>query len=129
MVELKKQTITRKVDINRMARNGGYELKNGKLETINYYSEVKRSLKAKILPDTELLIIKIIPVIKDEETLNRYAVNVKDGKLVSGWLTASLMDLQREFTSVVTLPENSSGMSEADITEFEMMFNCTVLRG
>jgi hypothetical protein len=72
MEELKQQIITRRVDINKFAGTGGYEIKHGKRVVNNHYSEVRRCIKRKINPDTEHLIIKIIPVIKDEYPLNEY---------------------------------------------------------
>jgi hypothetical protein len=126
MIEIKQQVIIRKVNVNRFARTGGYEIKNGKRVTINYYSEVRRSINRKIKSDTELLTIKIIPVVKDEFPLNEYGI--KDGKLSDKAIVEALMYLQREFTPIITIPENNSNLTEDDYKEFETFFNCTILR-
>lgn len=94
---LKTQIIKRKVDIDRL--------------TGAYYQQVKNDIKRKIRDDTELLIIKITP--KNE--------------ISEKCIVDCLMYLQREFTSIITIPENKADMKKEDFKEFEIMYNCTII--
>ncbi|WP_292378398.1 hypothetical protein [Methanosarcina sp. UBA289] len=76
-----------------------------------YYSQVKHDIKRKIKDDTELLLIRIIP----------------KNPISEKWILESLMYLQREFTSIITVPKNNVNMKKEEFEEFEMMFNCNIL--
>jgi hypothetical protein len=80
--------------------------------TGSYYSQVKNDIKRKIKEDTELLLIKIIP----------------KNPISEKWILETLMYLQRELTSVVTVPKNTVNMKKEDFEEFEKMFNCNILQ-
>ncbi|WP_048127348.1 hypothetical protein [Methanosarcina lacustris] len=75
-----------------------------------YYAQVKYDIKRKINDDTELLIIKIIPKCQ----------------ITKKWVLMSFLDLQRELTSIITIPENSANIEKKEFDEFERMFNCTI---
>jgi hypothetical protein len=94
---LKKQIIRRKFNTDRL--------------TGKYYQQVRNDIKRKINSDTELLIIEIIPK------------NIISEKCI----LESLMYLQRELTSVVTVPKNTVNMEKKEFEEFERMFNCNIL--
>jgi hypothetical protein len=38
------------------------------------------------------------------------------------------MYLQREFTSIITIPENSANIPKEELEEFERHYDCTILR-
>ena len=92
----KVQIIKRKVDPVRL---------NGK-----YYKQVKNSIKRKIEDDTELLLIEIIP----------------SEPITEKWIVESFMYLQRELTSVITIPKNTANMKKENYIEFEKIFDCII---
>jgi hypothetical protein len=105
--------------IARNRNNQNYSLKvqiikrkvNPELLTGLYYSQVKNSIKRKIKDDTELLLIKIIP---------KKPISEK-------WILESFLHLQRELTSVITVPENIVNMKKEEFEEFEQVFDCNIL--
>ena len=94
----KKQIIQRRID--------------PKLMSGKYYAQVKRSIKKRIKDDTELLIIQIIP--KNE--------------ISEKCIVHCIMCLQREFTSIITIPMNTVDMKKEEFDEFEIVFDCNILR-
>lgn len=75
-----------------------------------YYRQVINDIKRKINDDTELLLIQITT----KEPISKQ------------WILESFLHLQRELTSVITVPENTVNMKKEEFEEFERMFNCTI---
>ena len=84
---------------------------NPKLLSGAYYARVKNSIKRSIRGDTELLIIEIIP---------------KDS-ISEKWILESFLYLQRELTSIITIPKNTVDMKKEDFEEFERTFDASVV--
>lgn len=95
--ELKVQIIKRKVDPNKL--------------TGKYYQQVRSDIRRKIKADTELLLIEIIP----REPISKQ------------WILESFLHLQRELTSVITVPENTVNMKKEEFEEFEKIFDCNII--
>jgi hypothetical protein len=95
---LKRQIIRRKVDPTRIVPD--------------YYRQVKNDIRRKIDIDAELLIIEIVP----------------KSEITKKWIVETLMYLQREFTSIITVPENTSDIKKEDFEEFERRYDCVISR-
>jgi len=94
---LKKQIIKRKIDPTQSSSV--------------YYSKVRYDIRRRIYPDTELLIIEIVP----------------KSEITKKLLVQTLMYMQREFTSVITVPKNSADLTKEDLQKFESLYECTVV--
>lgn len=76
-----------------------------------YYKQVKASIKRRILPETESVIIII----------EFKAHNIRP------FVAEAYLKLQREFTSIIVYPENSVLLATKELLEFEKEYECTVI--